>query len=117
MSYKNSDIPDLADLSIFEKEIFKFVLEKWPTNTLEIAINFNEDISSKEQKKRISAKYAYYLKKLVDRKLLLSKKAGNSIIVWPIIVEKYRVIHDILKNENYFEVDIFEHFLKSDKNA
>ena len=37
------------------------------------------------------------MKKLTEKKLLLSKRAGNSIIVWPVMVEKYRAIHDILQ--------------------
>ena len=117
MLVENSELPDLSGLSDFERNIFEFVLEKWPTNPLEIAENFNEDLSSREKKKRISTKYAYYLKKLVFKKLILSKKAGNSIIVWPIIVEKYRVIHDILKNEGFDYSTFFKPFSSGGQNA
>ena len=92
-------MPDLTGLSDFEREIFEFVLEKWPTTTLEIAENFNEDLSDRDKKKRISTKYAYYMKKLVEKRLILCKKAGNSLIVWPLVVEKYRVIHEIFRGE------------------
>jgi len=92
-----SGLPDLSGLSDFERELFEFVLEHWPTSSLEIAENFNEDASSREKKKRLSTKYAYYLKKLAEKHLVMSKKAGNSIIVWPLLVEKYRAIHEILK--------------------
>ncbi len=104
-----SGMPDLSGLSNLEREIFDFVLENWPTTPLEIAENFNEDTSTREAKKRISTKYSYYIKKLVERKLILSKKAGNAIIVWPIIVEKYRVIHEILKGEKFEYATILNH--------
>ena len=94
-----SALPDLTGLSDFEREMFEFVLEKWPTTALEIAENFNEDLSDREKKKRISTKYAYYLKKLVEKRLILCKKAGNSLIVWPLVVEKYRVVHEIFRGE------------------
>jgi len=94
-----SALSDLSGLSDFEREIFEFVLEKWPTTALEIAENFNEDLSDREKKKRISTKYTYYLKKLVKKRLILCKKAGNSLIVWPLVVEKYRVVHEIFRGE------------------
>jgi len=92
-------MPDLTGLSDFEREIFEFVLERWPTTPLEIAENFNEDLADRDKKKRISTKYAYYVKKLVEKRLILCKKAGNSLIVWPLVVEKYRVIHEIFRGE------------------
>jgi hypothetical protein len=101
MEDNHPDMPDLTGLSDFERELFEFVLEKWPTSALEVAENFNEDISDREKKKRMSTKYAYYLKKLVEKRLIISKKAGNSLIVWPVIVEKYRVVHEILKGEKF----------------
>jgi predicted transcriptional regulator len=116
MSSKNSEMPDLTGLNDFEREIFDFVLEMWPTNPIEIAENFKEDISSRENRKRLSSKYVYYLKKLIEKKLLISKKAGNSIIVWPAIVEKYRLIHDILKNNNSHS-NFFDEILKGDINV
>ena len=109
MCENDSDMADLTGLSDFEREIFEFVLENWPTTPLEIAHNFHENMETREDKKRISTKYSYYLKKLVERKLIVSKKAGNAIIVWPIIVEKYRVIHEILKSEKYEYSTILKH--------
>ena len=99
MDKKLPAMPDLTGINDFEREIFEFVLEKWPTTALEIAENFREDLSDREKKKRISTKYAYYLKKLVEKRLILCKKAGNTLIVWPLVVEKYRVIHEIFRGE------------------
>jgi hypothetical protein len=92
-----SVMPDLRGLSALEIRILEFVLEKWPTFPLEIAESLGEDLSDRDKKRRVSTKYSYYLKKLVEKQLLVSKKAGNSLIVWPLVVEKYRTIHGILK--------------------
>ena len=99
MDKKIPAMPDLTGLNDLEMKIFEFVLEHWPTSALEIAENFNEDLSDRDKKKRISTKYTYYLKKLVEKRLILCKKAGNSLIVWPLVVEKYRVVHEIFRGE------------------
>lgn len=83
-------------LSGVEKRIFELIAEYWPMSALEIAAHFQEDVASKENRKRASTKYCYYLKKLAHKRLIIGKRAGNSFIVWPFVVEKYRTIHDIL---------------------
>ena len=98
MVRKFSALPELLSLPAVERKIYSFVLENWPSTPLEVAENFNERVFLRGEKKRASTKYAYYLRKLVEKKLLVSKKAGNSLIVWPLVVEKYRTIHDILKH-------------------
>jgi len=82
-----------------EQEILSLVREIWPTSALEIAEHLGESISTREEKRKASTKYSYYLKKLIRKKILVSKKAGNAMIVWPLEVEKYRTIHSILKEE------------------
>ncbi len=90
-----------AALSVTEEQILFFVHEHWPSSALEIALNFKEDVSSLESKRRASSKYSYYLKKLVGRRLLVSKRFGHALVVWPLQAEKLRVVHDILR-ENHF---------------
>ncbi len=99
MKQNKSVLPEILKLSEIEKKIYLAVLEKWPTTAVEIASNLNEDVSYRDAQKRASTKYTYYLKKLVERKLIVSKKSGNTLIVWPLLVEKYRTIHDILKQQ------------------
>jgi len=86
----------LAMLRGRERKIFELVLETWPTSALEIAEHFHEDLSSRERRKQASTKYAYYLKKLVKKQLVLSKRVGNALVVWPLQAEKLRTIHKIL---------------------
>lgn len=83
--------------SKIENEILDIIKENWPTSALEIAKHLNEDTSTREAQRKASTKYSYYLKKLIRKEILVSKKAGNTIIVWPLEVEKYRTIHSILK--------------------
>lgn len=88
-----------VSLNEFELKIYELILSKWPTSTLEIAEFFNEELSSREARKKASSKYCYYLRKLIATNLVVSKKAGNTLIVWPLLVEKYRVIQSILSEK------------------
>lgn len=98
--YHNSGLPDIVlgkRLSLKEREVLGIVLENWPISALEIAEHLRESAFSREHKKKLSTKYAYYLKKLVEKKLVLSKRVGNALVVWPLRVEKYRAIETILR--------------------
>lgn len=86
-------------LSMREQEILEIVMQNWPISSLEIAEHFREDVSTREKKRQASTKYSYYLKKLVDKQLVLSKRVGNALVVWPLKVEKYRTIHNILQGD------------------
>jgi len=88
-----------AVLSRVEEMVLAIVLEYWPCSALEVAVHFNESLDSREKKKQLSTKYSYYLKKLVGKRLLFSKRFGNSLVVWPVRVEKYRTLHSILAGE------------------
>ncbi|MEI7962020.1 MAG: hypothetical protein WCI04_06820 [archaeon] len=117
MTTKKPALPEILDLSEFEKQIYAFILDNWPTTPLEVALQMKEDVSTIEKKRRISTKYAYYLKKLIEKQLLLSKKAGNSIIVWPLMVEKYRTIHNIPKHHEPEHILALNKYNQGEKNA
>lgn len=99
MKPENSGFPEKS-LSDLESAILLFVLDSWPASALQVAEHFRADLSSPEAVKRASAKFSYYLQKLVDKRLLLSKRIGNALVVWPLQVEKYRAIHQILTTEH-----------------
>ena len=88
-----------STLSGLERRIYDIILDHWPTSALEIAGHFNEETASREQRKRVSTRYSYYLRKLVGKRLVFSKRMGNSLIVWPLRAEKYRALHGILTSE------------------
>ena len=84
------------ELSEKEQKVLEIVKENWPISALEIAEHLNENLSSHEYKKKHSTNYVYYLKKLVNKRMLLSKRIGNALVVWPLEVEAYRAIHKII---------------------
>lgn len=92
-----AEISPSQDLSAKEREIYEIVMNRWPTSALEIAGHFREEMAGRVAKKRASTKYTYYLQKLIRRQLLMSKRVGNALVVWPLTTEKYRTIHNILK--------------------
>jgi len=95
---QNSGYPDLSEK---EQKILEIVKDNWPISAIEIAEHFNEDLSSREHKKKHSTNYTYYLKKLVDKRLVLSKRVGNALIVWPLEAEAYRAIHRIVTGDSH----------------
>jgi len=80
-----------------EAQVLNIVKEHWPISALEIAKHFSENVSSRAHRKKHSTNYTYYLKKLVNKRMVLSKRIGNALVVWPLEVEAYRTIHRILK--------------------
>ncbi len=89
-----------SEISIgFELKLLDLIKENWPVTSIELAELFNDKIDSRKSKKRAYSKYSYYLKKLISNKVLFSKKSGNTLIVWPVEVEKYRVIDSIISDK------------------
>ena len=96
----SSALPELKqELTDFERGIFLFVLESWPVSALDVAEHFGEIGKSREERKKLSTKYAYHLKKLVEKRVLISKRIGNALVVWPLQAEKLRTIHHILRED------------------
>lgn len=108
---RNSVIPESLgffsvsdrELSVFERDVLLFVLENWPCSSLEVAEHFGEKPVSRPDRKRVSTRFSYHLQKLVGKRVLFSKRFGNSLVVWPVRVEKYRTIHSILQGDNVNE--------------
>ncbi len=73
-------------------KVFKLICSKWPLNPLGVAKEFGE----KGKSKTLSAKYLYHFRKLKQMDLIEIKKLGNTYVVWPIDIEKLRLIHELL---------------------
>jgi len=89
-----------------EEKILEIVRECWPISALGIAAHFSEKLSTRAHKKKHSTNYTYYLKKLVTKRLVLSKRIGNALVVWPLEAEAYRAIHHMLKDAQKGEGDL-----------
>ena len=79
-----------------EKQVYELLKQRWPSHSLEVAAYLNEDVSTRDHRRKASSKYMYYLRKLVKKELVLSKKVGHASIFWPLCIEKWRTIIDIL---------------------
>ncbi len=79
-----------------EKEIYALLKQRWPSHALEVAEFLNADLSTRDLRRKASGKYTYYLRKLVKKELVLTKKVGNAHIFWPLDIERWRTIIDIL---------------------
>ncbi|MCR4369170.1 MAG: hypothetical protein NUV67_04665 [archaeon] len=88
-----------ADLGEKEQLVLGLVRDHWPISAIEIAQHLKEDFSTPGHKKRHSTNYTYYLKKLVEKRLVLSKRVGNALVVWPLEAEAYRAIHKIVRGD------------------
>jgi hypothetical protein len=99
-----NDMPENG-LDVVEFKLYSLIKEHWPVTSIELAELLNENLNSRKSKKRAYSKYSYYLKKMIQNKVLLSKKSGNTLIVWPLEVEKYRVIDSIINNKPLEEKD------------
>ncbi len=82
-------------LSSFELEILQVVHHRWPTSSLEIAEFLGHTLTTREHKRTLSSRLVYHLKKLVHKQVLMSKRIGNALMVWPYEVEKFRVMHEL----------------------
>lgn len=82
-------------LSAFELEITQIVHQRWPTSALEIAEFLGHTLVTREHKRTLSSRLSYHLKKLVHKQVLMSKRIGNALMVWPYEVEKFRLMHEL----------------------
>ncbi len=78
-------------LSPKEERILQIVHARWPTSSLEIAEFLGHALVTREEKKILSSRIAYHVKKLVGKKKLISKRFGNALVVWPYEVETLRL--------------------------
>lgn len=67
---------------------------RWPTSSLEIAEFLGHACVTREEKRLLSSRIVYHIKKLVAKKHLISKRFGNALIVWPYEVETLRVMNE-----------------------
>jgi predicted transcriptional regulator len=76
------------------------VIEKnWPVSVTEIAENlgiFKKGMNEKKRKAAIG-KIIYHIRKLEESDKIMTKKIGQTVIIWPYDVDKIRVLHELIK--------------------
>jgi predicted transcriptional regulator len=73
--------------------------KNWPVSVTQIAENlgiFKKGMDEKNRKAAVG-KIVYHVKKLKEMDKIMTKKIGQTIIVWPVEIEKLRVLHEMLK--------------------
>ncbi len=86
-------IPSLSD---WENNVLRIVKTRWPTSSLEIAEFLGHECTTRDQKRLLSSRVVYHVKKLVEKKHVMSKRFGNALIVWPYEVETLRIMHEMM---------------------
>jgi hypothetical protein len=81
----------------WESRVLKVVHSRWPTSSLEIAEFLGHSVTTRDEKRLLSSRIVYHIKKLVERKRLMSKRFGHALVVWPYEVETLRVMHEMMK--------------------
>ncbi len=96
LSDVSSSSPPLPALSDWENNVLRVVRSRWPTSSLEIAEFLGHSCTTREQKRLLSSRVVYHVKKLVEKKHVMSKRFGNALIVWPYEVETLRIMHEMM---------------------
>jgi hypothetical protein len=80
-------------------EIMAVIEEDWPISVTEIAKKlgiFKKGMDEKKRKASIG-KIGYHVKKLKEDERLMTKKIGQTVIIWPADIEKLRVLHEMMR--------------------
>ena len=81
----------LPSLSPHENALLSVIHSRWPTSSLEIAEFLGHSCETRDEKRLLSSRISYHIRKLVEKKHVISKRVGNALIVWPYHVEKLRL--------------------------
>jgi DNA-binding Lrp family transcriptional regulator len=86
-------------MKTLDLEILKIIEENWPISVTEIAKKlgiFKKGMDEKKRKASIG-KISYHIKKLKDEEKIMTKKIGQTVIIWPTEIEKLRVLHEMMR--------------------
>jgi predicted transcriptional regulator len=80
-------------------EIMNIVEKEWPVSVTEIAEHlgiFKRGMNEKKRKAAIG-RIGYHVKKLKEQEKIRTKIIGQTVIIWPVDIEKLRVLHEMLR--------------------
>ena len=80
-------------------KIMEVIEKEWPVSITEIARHLGLYKKSMDERKRKSAvaKVVYHVRKLEGGERVRTKKIGQTIVIWPLDIEKLRLIHEMIK--------------------
>lgn len=79
------------------KKILEVIHAKWPVHVTEVAKELGMWSEDPKKQKVIIAKIKYHFDQLARDDLIKVKRIDRALVAWPIEVEKYRLIHELLK--------------------
>jgi predicted transcriptional regulator len=80
-------------------KILVIIEKEWPVSATEIAEHlgiFKRGMNEKKRKAAIG-KIIYHIRKLEESDKIMTKKIGQTVIIWPYDVDKIRVLHELIK--------------------
>ncbi len=75
-------------------EIMEKVEKNWPTHIKELVKEMGFEVNNNNIKK-----ISYHIRQLEKEEKVKTKRIGQSLVIWPVEMEKLRVIHELLKVE------------------
>ena len=80
-------------------KIMETIEREWPLSITESArhIGLHKDKISERDRKAIVAKIVYHVRKLESEEKVRLKKIGKTSIIWPVEIEKLRILHELIK--------------------
>jgi hypothetical protein len=86
-------------MKTLDLETLKVIEENWPISVTEITKKlgiFKKGMDERKRKASIG-KISYHIKKLKDEEKIMTKKIGQTVIIWPTEIEKLRVLHEMMR--------------------
>lgn len=77
--------------------ILEAIEKHWPLSITELAKQIGLKWNDERQRKAAIAKISYHVRKLKKENKIHTKKIGQSLVVWPMDIEKLRVLHEFMK--------------------
>ncbi len=79
------------------EKVFEIINQKWPTHVTEVAKELGMWTEDPTKQKGIISKIKYHFDQLAREDLIKVKRIDRALVAWPTDVERYRLIHEILR--------------------
>ncbi len=83
---------------VLRDRIYEVIIAKWPTHVSEVARILKMFPESDPENKSTIAKVKYHFDQLAREHKINVKKIDRALVAWPVEVEKYRALQELLGN-------------------
>lgn len=94
----------MINMKELRDNVMSIIEEKWPVSVTEITEHLGIFKRGMNERKRKAAvgKINYHIKKLENMEKIRTKKIGQTVIIWPINIEKLRFVEEIIKYDKKY---------------